>query len=87
MVANVVAYWAAFDLSRNLRAAIEHRGVIEQAKGIIMAATRCGPDEAFEMLRERSQTENRKLRDVAIEIVRSVRPSSARDGDGSHPSG
>ncbi len=27
------------------------------------------------MLRERSQTENRKLRDIAIEVVRSVRPS------------
>ncbi len=39
VVANVLAYWAAFDLSRNLRAAMEHRGVIEQAKGIMMAAT------------------------------------------------
>ena len=76
VVANVVAYWAAFDLSRNLRAAMEHRGVIEQAKGVMMAATRCSPDEAFEMLRERSQSENRKLRDIAIEVVRSVRPGS-----------
>ena len=69
VVANVVAYWAAFDLSRNLKAAMEHRGVIEQAKGIMMAATRCSPDEAFEMLRKRSQVENRKLRDIAIEVV------------------
>ena len=76
VVANVVAYWAVFDLSRNLRAAMEHRGVIEQAKGIMMAAMRCSADEAFEMLRRRSQTENRKLRDIAIEIVHSVQPTS-----------
>ena len=79
VVANVVAYWAAFDLSRNLRAAMEHRGVIEQAKGIMMAATRCSPDEAFEMLRKRSQIENRKLRDIAIEVVRMSGPARTHD--------
>jgi ANTAR domain/GAF domain len=74
VVANVVAYWTAFDLSRNLTAAMEHRGVIEQAKGILMGAMRCTADEAFGMLRQRSQVENRKLRDIAIETVQSVQP-------------
>ena len=53
--------------------------MIEQAKGVLMAAPRCSPDEAFEMLRERSQGENRKLRDVAIDVVRSIRPDADSD--------
>jgi AmiR/NasT family two-component response regulator len=45
------------------------RAVIEQAKGVIMATTRCSADEAFRVLAEQSQHENRKLREVAEEIV------------------
>jgi AmiR/NasT family two-component response regulator len=51
---------------------MQHRGVIEQAKGILMATHRCSPDEAFTMLRQRSQTDNRKLRDIAIDIVAKI---------------
>jgi transcriptional regulator with GAF, ATPase, and Fis domain len=68
-VSNVVAYWSSFELTRNLHAAMEHRGVIEQAKGILMAVNRCSPDDAFAMLRRRSQAENRKLRDIAVDVV------------------
>ncbi len=71
-VTNVMAYWSAHERSINLTAAMEHRGVIEQAKGIVMAANRCSPDEAFNLLRERSQAENRKLRDIAMELVDEV---------------
>src|SRR5215216_848607 len=71
-VSNVVAYWASFELSRNLQAAMEHRSTIEQAKGGLMAEHRCSPDEAFTMLRRRSQAENRKLRDIAADIVAQV---------------
>jgi AmiR/NasT family two-component response regulator len=60
------------DLSVNLAAAMEHRGVIEQAKGILMATNGCSPDEAFVRLRQRSQAENRKLRDIAVAIVDDV---------------
>ncbi len=45
--------------------ALETRGEIEQAKGMIMQALDCGPDEAFEELRRTSQKSNRKLHDVA----------------------
>jgi len=69
VVTNVVAYWSAVDLSRNLAVALEHRGVIEQAKGTLIADNACTPDQAFDMLRQRSQTENRKLRVVAIDVV------------------
>ena len=67
---NHQAYWDARSLSENLQEAMRSRSTIEQAKGIIMAATTCTPDEAFERLREQSQQENVKLRDIAEEIVR-----------------
>ena len=43
---------------------MQSRAAIEQAKGILMAAQRCGPDRAFEILVRASQRENRKLRDI-----------------------
>ena len=69
VASNVVAYWEAIALSRNLTAAMDHRGVIEQAKGVLMGAHRISADDAFDLLRQRSQHENRKLRDVALDIV------------------
>jgi hypothetical protein len=79
VVANVVAYWTAVELGVNLSAAMEHRGVIEQAKGILMAAHHCDPDHAFTLLRRRSQSENRKLRDIAIDIVNETITRSGDD--------
>ena len=55
-----------------MRQAMENRAVIEQAKGILMARHRCGPDQAFRMLVEASQRDNRKLRDVAAAVVACV---------------
>jgi GAF domain-containing protein len=68
-LANSHAYWAAQTLSEQLQEALESRAVIEQAKGILIAEHACDADAAFEMLRTRSQHENRKLRDVAAGIV------------------
>jgi transcriptional regulator with GAF, ATPase, and Fis domain len=70
VLANVSAYWTAFDLSAHLNEALVSRGVIEQAKGMLMAGTRgMTADEAFDMLRRASQRENVKLRDIARRIV------------------
>ena len=69
VISNAQAYWAASELTRNLTVAMESRAVIEQAKGILIARHGLGDDEAFDLLRQQSQTENRKLRDVATEIV------------------
>ncbi len=70
VVSNALAYWGAFDQAANLTLAMEHRAEIEQAKGILMATQRCTADEAFDLLRRASQRENRKLRDVAADLVR-----------------
>ena len=63
------AYWGAENLVAQLNQALESRGTIEQAKGILMAMEGVGPDEAFSLLRGVSQRENRKLREVALELV------------------
>lgn len=57
------------DGAEALERAMESRAVIEQAKGVIMATARVDAEAAFEILRQQSQAENRKLRDVAAEIV------------------
>lgn len=66
---NARTHQAAVDLARQLAEALESRATIEQAKGVVMAQERCSPDEAFERLVTRSQQENRKLRQVAQEVV------------------
>jgi GAF domain-containing protein len=70
VLANAQAYWDARQLAEDMAEAMKSRAVIEQAKGILIGAQRCGADEAFQMLVRASQRENRKLRDVAQELVR-----------------
>ncbi len=83
VVSNAQAYWTAFDLSRNLTKAMETRAVIEQAKGVLMSTHRIDADAAFDVLRERSQASNRKLRDVAADVVDEA---TGGDDDASRPS-
>ena len=52
-----------------LRAQLESLPVIEQAKGIVMAQQRCGPEEAFDLLRRASQRANVKVHVLAVQIV------------------
>jgi AmiR/NasT family two-component response regulator len=48
------------------------RAVIDQALGVIMAQQRCDSHEAFALLRHASQNRNRKLRDVATDVITGV---------------
>jgi GAF domain-containing protein len=69
VLANAQAYWDARLLSEQLGEALENRGEIDQAKGIIMSTTRCSAEEAFQLLVRQSQRQNIKVRDLAHEIV------------------
>jgi GAF domain-containing protein len=69
VLANSQAYWDAHQLGQDLSTAMASRATIEQAKGILMGAQRCSADEAFQILVKASQRENRKLREVAEQIV------------------
>jgi GAF domain-containing protein len=59
-------------LSEQLRDALATRSVIDQALGILMGHNSCDSDTAFAILRESSQHQNRKLHDVATDIVKAV---------------
>jgi AmiR/NasT family two-component response regulator len=67
----------------NLETAMESRSVIDQAIGILMAPGGRWPDEAFALLVGVSQRHNRKLREVATELVEAT---AARGRDHPHPS-
>jgi AmiR/NasT family two-component response regulator len=54
---------------QNLQGAFGRRAMIEQAKGILMARHSVDADGAFEMLRNHSQHNGRKVVDVAQAIV------------------
>ena len=62
-----------------LQARQETLAVIEQAKGIIMAQQRCGPDEAFDLLRRVSQRTNIKLHVLAAQIVEHIAATENHD--------
>ncbi|MEU6591613.1 ANTAR domain-containing protein [Streptomyces sp. NPDC046881] len=57
-----------------LRHAMDSRPVIDQARGVLMAAHGCGPEQAWEILREASQRSNVKLRRVAAAVTESATP-------------
>jgi GAF domain-containing protein len=69
VLANAKAYWEAYMLSEGLAEAMKSRAVIEQAKGVLMSQSRIRSDDAFDILRRASQREQRKLRDIAADIV------------------
>lgn len=59
----------------------ESRAAIEQAKGALMAACALSETEAFEVLRQRSQHTNVKLRDLARQLVTGLEESRAVPAD------
>ena len=77
------------DEVKHLRAALCSRDVIGQAKGVLMVLDGCTSDEAFTILRERSQHTNVKLRLVAEAVVaeRTGRRSSAVEPTPTEPEG
>ena len=66
---NLHAYRSAVDRADNLQTALEARGVIDQAKGILMARHKLTADQAFQVLVRMSMKTNRKLRAVADDLV------------------
>ena len=66
-----------------VREALETRDIIGQAKGVIMVALSCSPDEAFQLLRKQSQHENRKVVEVAADVAR--RAASPSNGPYQRP--
>lgn len=76
-LANGALYESARNLATHLQLALETRGVIERAKGVLIGRQGCSGDEAFDILRRASQRTNRKLRDVAADLVAQAKPDEA----------
>jgi GAF domain-containing protein len=72
VLANAQVYWDARQLTENMQQAMASRSQIDQAMGILMADGGRSADEAFQLLVHASQRENRKLRDIATEIISRV---------------
>lgn len=60
------------DLTVAMASVVESRAVIDQAKGILMAAYGIDADRAFEILKWRSQATQTKLRTVATRLLEAV---------------
>jgi len=59
-------------LQQQLAEAMVTSSVIDQAVGVLMGQQRCTAAAAFDLLRQASQNRNRKLRDIAADIVTRV---------------
>jgi len=66
---NASVYRNCRRLVQNLHTALESRAVIEQAKGILVAEYGYPPDVAFNRLSVLSQNTNRKVKDIAADLV------------------
>jgi GAF domain-containing protein len=67
---NLYAYQSARGMADNLQTALETRAVIDQAKGVLIERYKLSPDQAFQLLAQASMHANRKVRDIADDLVR-----------------
>jgi GAF domain-containing protein len=65
-------------LAQQMQEAMRSRATIEQAKGILMARLGCTADEAFGYLSRQSQQVNRKLHEIAAELVEQTAQQRSR---------
>jgi hypothetical protein len=67
----------ALTTTEQLQTALASRIVIEQAKGILSARCGVGVDDSFQQLRIYARNHNRRLHDVAQDLVQGAIPSEA----------
>lgn len=73
LLANSQAHWDAEQLQSDMATAVESWATIERAKGILMGAHPCSEDEALQILVRTARRENRKLPEIAEELVARTR--------------
>lgn len=78
LLANWLAHRRVSTLVGQLEEALEGRGVIERAKGLLMGELGVDEDRAFDVLRTQSQHENVKLREIAAQLLEQRRASGPR---------
>jgi GAF domain-containing protein len=75
---NLHTYRSALDRADNLRTALESRGIIDQAKGILMDRHKLTADQAFYVLAQMSMNTNHKVRAIASDLVHIGEPPNPR---------
>jgi GAF domain-containing protein len=68
-VSNMYLYESAVERAEHLRAALDSRAVIDQAKGILMERFKLSADQAFSVLAKVSMESNTKVREIAEQFV------------------
>ena len=68
-ISDFARFKSALEVADALRAALDNRAPIEQAKGIIMGRYGVDAEQAFTVLRTQSQNTNRRVRDIAAEMI------------------
>ncbi|WP_233223195.1 ANTAR domain-containing protein [Amycolatopsis sp. CA-128772] len=81
-MALVVAEAAQPDRTEQTLDLLQSRAALEEAKGIVIALRRCGPDEAWSTLRRASQEFNVKVRELAVALVELIAGAPAPQPDG-----
>jgi GAF domain-containing protein len=81
VLVNAQVYHDAQELNFNLTQALESRATIHYAMGIIMGADGHDPESAFAVLTQASQRQNRKVRDIANDMVQRVTQRSGPPPD------
>lgn len=61
--------------------ALDSRSVIDQALGIIMGQQRCTASAAFDLLRRESQNNQRRIRDIATDLVTRITGAPPEPGN------
>jgi GAF domain-containing protein len=79
LVERALALLSSTRLNDQLRQAVATREIIGEAKGILMESQHCTRDQAFDILRRASQRENRKLRELAEELVLRVESHAGKN--------
>jgi GAF domain-containing protein len=78
----IIQHRAAFEaqtLNEQLTQALNTRVVIEQAKGMVAEREGLGMEEAFVRLRNHARNHNRRLADIAQEVIAGTQPAATLD--------
>jgi GAF domain-containing protein len=81
VLANANAFHDARQLNENLNQALISRRTIDYAIGLLMSIGGRSPEDAFEVMVRASQRENRKLRDIAADIVEAAQQRAPKRRD------
>jgi hypothetical protein len=84
LLGHAVAAYTQGRLARQLQVALEHRVVIEQAKGALMERELLDAATAFERLRSVARSRQRAVGEVAGEVLAGV-PLPSGPAKGTHP--